>query len=251
MECCVAGLLFGEISRDVADDQAVIETFAPRLLMLDPSYAKRSPLTLQRSVQIERLGGLGILVHDGVDGGDHGLGRVGLEYVAAHVDARRALVDGFVGHRERVELRELLAAGDHDRHRAGGGDGIFDSVSLSVRQASDIPSATAIEQIKSGAFGILEASSATAESLGIKPGSKRVIVRNVIDERAPKLGIIWEKAQELPVYELPSDARVFVKERWTGAPLMAGFRRGTGAVLWIATKPGERGYERFPYVLHA
>src|SRR4051794_11390175 len=77
---------------------------------------------------------------------------------------------------------------------------IFDSVSLSVRQASDIPSATAIEQIKSGGFGILEGTSATAESLGIKPGTKRVIVRKVIDERAPKLGIIWEKAQELPVY---------------------------------------------------
>ncbi len=76
-------------------------------------------------------------------------------------------------------------------------------------------------------------------------------VRSVIDERAPKLGIIWEKAQELPVYELPSDAKVFAKERWTGAPLMAGFRRGNGAILWVATRPGARGYERFPYVLQA
>ena len=106
-------------------------------------------------------------------------------------------------------------------------------------------------RLKAERSAFSKASSATAESLGIKPGSKRVIVRNVIDERAPKLGIIWEKAQELPVYELPSDARVFVKERWTGAPLMAGFRRGKGAVLWVATKPGVRGYERFPYVLQA
>ena len=126
---------------------------------------------------------------------------------------------------------------------------IFDSVGLSVRQASDIPSAVAIEQIKSGAFGIVEGASAAAESLGIKPGTKRVVVRSVVDDRAPKLGIIWEKAQELPVFELPADAQVFAKERWTGAPLMAGFRRGKGAVLWLATKPGVRGYERFPYVL--
>jgi hypothetical protein len=133
----------------------------------------------------------------------------------------------------------------------GAWPGIFDSVGLSVRQASDIPPATAIAQVKNGAFGILEGSSASAESLGIKPGAKKVTVRSVIDERAPKLGIIWENAQELPVYELPSDAKVFAKERGTGAPLMAGFRRGNGAILWVATRPGARGYERFPYVLQA
>ena len=33
--------------------------------------------------------------------------------------------------------------------------------------------------------------------------------------------------------------------------MMAGLRRGAGAVLWIAVPPGERGYERFPYLLEA
>ena len=33
--------------------------------------------------------------------------------------------------------------------------------------------------------------------------------------------------------------------------MTAGFRRGSGAVLWIAVPPGERGYERFPYLLNA
>ena len=32
---------------------------------------------------------------------------------------------------------------------------------------------------------------------------------------------------------------------------MAGLKRGAGSVLWLATKPGVRGYERFPYVLQA
>ena len=77
------------------------------------------------------------------------------------------------------------------------------------------------------------------------------MVRSVVDARAPKLGIVWEKAQELPVFELPADAQVFARERWTGTPLMAGLRRGKGAVLWLAIKPGVRGYERFPYVLQA
>ena len=33
--------------------------------------------------------------------------------------------------------------------------------------------------------------------------------------------------------------------------MLAGFRRGAGAVLWVAVSPGERGYERFPYLSHA
>ena len=41
------------------------------------------------------------------------------------------------------------------------------------------------------------------------------------------------------------------RERWQQAPLMAGLRRGAGAVLWVAASPGARGYERFPYLLHA
>jgi len=44
---------------------------------------------------------------------------------------------------------------------------------------------------------------------------------------------------------------VFARERWEGAPLMAGFKKGAGAVLWIATGPGLRGYSRFPYIPQA
>ena len=51
--------------------------------------------------------------------------------------------------------------------------------------------------------------------------------------------------------EMPAGVMVFTRERWTGAPMTAGLRRGAGAVLWIAAPPGERGYERFPYVLEA
>lgn len=128
---------------------------------------------------------------------------------------------------------------------------IFDAAGLSLRQVSDLPANAAIGQIQSGAFGILEGSSHVAEAFEIRPTSKRVTIRSVIDTRSPRLGIVWEKAQDLPVYELPKDARIFAKERWTGAPLMAGLKRGAGSVLWLAAKPGVRGYERFPYVLQA
>ena len=40
-------------------------------------------------------------------------------------------------------------------------------------------------------------------------------------------------------YEMPTGADVFAKDRWTGAPLIAGIPQGPGAVLWIAANPGK------------
>jgi hypothetical protein len=50
---------------------------------------------------------------------------------------------------------------------------------------------------------------------------------------------------------VPSGVTVFAKERWTGAPVVAGFRLGAGAVLWVGVQPGETGYERFPYLMQS
>ena len=105
--------------------------------------------------------------------------------------------------------------------------------------------------MESGAYLILEGDSSTAESFGFRPTKDNVKVASIADVHAPKLGIVWEKGLELPRYEIPAEAQIFAKERWTGAPLIAGFRRGSGAVLWVAAPPGERGYERFPYLLQA
>ncbi len=108
-----------------------------------------------------------------------------------------------------------------------------------------------IQRIEQGAVVIVEGESQLADALGIKPGKKRVLVRSIVDQRAAKLAIVWETAVELPVFELPKDARVLASERWEGAPLMAAVRKGSGAALWIATSPGKEGYERFPYLLQA
>ena len=103
-----------------------------------------------------------------------------------------------------------------------------------------------------GAFIVIEGTSALAESFGFHVSTKpKVMVRSVQDVRAPKLHIIWEKSLELPVVEMPKEARVFAAERWQSVPLMAGFKRGKGAVLWIAAPLGPHGYERFPYVPQA
>jgi len=103
-----------------------------------------------------------------------------------------------------------------------------------------------------GAILILEGPSPLAESFGFHATSKpHVIVRSVEDVRASKLHIVWEQPLDLPVFEIPKEARLFAAERWQGTPLMAGFKRAKGAVLWIAASPGPRGYERFPYIPQA
>ncbi|HLH43500.1 MAG TPA: hypothetical protein VKV74_10965 [Bryobacteraceae bacterium] len=106
-------------------------------------------------------------------------------------------------------------------------------------------------QIDPQAILILEGESPFAASLGFRPTANRVAVRGIEDLRAPGLKIVWEESADLPVFEIPEQARVFARERWLRAPLMAGFKRGGGAVLWIAAPPGTRGYERFPYLPQA
>jgi hypothetical protein len=86
---------------------------------------------------------------------------------------------------------------------------------------------------------------------GFRKSGENARVTSVADIHRPQLAIVWQSAAELPRFEVPASARVFAKDRWTGAPLIAGMRHGSGGVLWVATSPGEHGYERYPYLLHA
>ncbi len=108
-----------------------------------------------------------------------------------------------------------------------------------------------LERLERGAFLLLEGESEVAAQFGFRAGQGRLRVQHMRDTRIPALPIIWEEALDLPRFETSAEARVFARERWEGAPVMAGFRRGAGAVLWVAAPPGPRGYERFPYLLQA
>jgi len=108
-----------------------------------------------------------------------------------------------------------------------------------------------IQRIEQGEMVVLEGESELAQALGFVAGKKRVVVRSLVDEHAPKLPIVWQTAATIPLFDLPEGARIFATERWEGAPLEASIRRGAGNVLWIAVSPGQRGYERFPYLLQA
>lgn len=108
-----------------------------------------------------------------------------------------------------------------------------------------------IARAAAGAILITEGGSDLAAALGIRAGGKRAPARSVEDVHAPELDIIWEHPLDLPAFELPEGAKVFARERWSRAPLVAGWTVGKGAVLWTAASPGERGYERFPYLPQA
>lgn len=97
----------------------------------------------------------------------------------------------------------------------------------------------------------LEGDSAQARAAGFHPTRERVEVRSVTDTFLPSLHIVWEKPVSVPRFEVPPRATVFTRERWTGAPLAAGFRDGDRIVFWTATAVGDRGYERYPYLAQA
>ncbi len=108
-----------------------------------------------------------------------------------------------------------------------------------------------VSQLAQRRIVLLTGTGAAAEALGIRAKPETVEVRQIVDARAPKMQIIWEQPVSIPAVELPADFTVFAKEKWKGAPVLAGKQIGTGALLWMATDPGPTGIERYPYLLHA
>jgi len=141
----------------------------------------------------------------------------------------------------------------------GGWPAILSSIGLQSSARGDvevIPAGAATEtdwaqRVEHGTILILEGASPLAESFGFHAGPQHISVQSLEDLRAPHLRIIWEQAADVPVFETAKNARVFTRERWSKVPLVAGFRRGSGAVLWVAAPPGAHGYDRFPYLPQA
>ncbi len=106
-------------------------------------------------------------------------------------------------------------------------------------------------KVESGSLLIVEGESPLAEMFGFRATKQSVRVASLVDVHRPGMPIVWEKGLSLSRYESPGGAEVFTTERWSGMPLVAGLRVKAGAVLWVAAAPGERGSERFPYLLSA
>jgi hypothetical protein len=125
------------------------------------------------------------------------------------------------------------------------------SADIFVAPAGTPSSADWKGRIENGAALILEGSSPLAASYGFRAQTETISVVHLVDVHNPSLPIVWSHVLEIPRYEIPAGARVFAKDRWTGAPLIAGLRLGSGAILWVAANPGPNGYERFPYLMQA
>ncbi len=106
-------------------------------------------------------------------------------------------------------------------------------------------------RVEQGAWLIVEGDSPPAASLGFRVSGGALRVAAVCEERAPEIDIVWERPLSLPRFEAPAHATVFTRERRSGAPLVAGYRKGAGGVLWTAVSPGNDGCERFPFLLQA
>ena len=130
-------------------------------------------------------------------------------------------------------------------------NGAVSSADIVVARSGAAASEELRQKVEAGGALILESSSPLAESFGFKARPETVSVIHVVDEHNPALPIVWSAPAELARFDVPEGARVFAKDRWTGAPLIAGHRVGEGAVLWVATDPGPNGYERFPYLMQA
>lgn len=108
-----------------------------------------------------------------------------------------------------------------------------------------------VERARAGAFLVLEGESETARALGFAATERRIAARSVEDVHRPGLSIVWEHPVAMKVHSVPEEAKVFARERWERSPLVAGMKLGAGGALWVAAPPGERGYERFPYLAQA
>jgi hypothetical protein len=120
-----------------------------------------------------------------------------------------------------------------------------------LRRGSDQNALAWRSRVEQGMVLVLEGDSPVAAAFGFRPTEKHVYVQSVRDRHDEELSIVWEQQLDLRVHEVPAGATVFTAERWEQAPLLAGLRIGSGAVLWLAVSPGERGYERFPYLMQA
>jgi len=106
-------------------------------------------------------------------------------------------------------------------------------------------------RVRNGEILILEGESRLASGLGFRATPQKLTVTSLRDIHEPKMRIVLERPVELSRWAIPANSTAFTTERWTGAPVVAGYRSGKGAVLWSAIGPGRNGYERFPYLLQA
>jgi hypothetical protein len=108
--------------------------------------------------------------------------------------------------------------------------------------------ATWNRKVEAGEILVLEGDTPLSRSFGFEAVGKLVDMTCLEDVHQPGLKLVLEKPLHVPFFVVPKGALVFSRDRWSGAPAVAGKKLGKGAVLWVVAEPGNQGYERFPYL---
>lgn len=135
---------------------------------------------------------------------------------------------------------------------------IFDSIGVMEESAGDAEivvvgpgSEQDVGALSEQHLVIIEGFGRAAKSVGIVPHPNEISIRQICDAHGPDMQIVWQQAVDVPEAAVPAGFEVFAREKWTNAPVLAGGHTAHGGVLWLATEPGARGSERYPYLLQA
>ena len=120
-----------------------------------------------------------------------------------------------------------------------------------VRPGSDDQSLDWTSAVRDGAFLIIEGVTPLAARLGFIGVGESVLVRRELDARYTGQFILWQEPLRVAQVTTRAGTRVFSRDRWSSAPLLAGRKSGAGAILWAAVSPGKSGFERLPYLPQA
>lgn len=118
----------------------------------------------------------------------------------------------------------------------------------------EIFSSFGLTESLSASIAVVTGDSEAAEPLVIRIGghaTRSIDVRRIVDSTRPSLEIVWEHPQPVPLVDLPKNAQVLARDRWSNTPVMASWSDRASRTLWIATPPGKHGYERYPYLVQA
>lgn len=126
---------------------------------------------------------------------------------------------------------------------------IEDATAIVVPAGTAVDPQQIVARVEQGALLITERDSPLARKLGLAFDGREVEVTQVEDALNPRVAVVWEKPVKIVAPSLPANAKVLVKEKWSGAPLMILFPYGKGRVLFLAAEL--QGYSRFPYFVHA
>jgi tetratricopeptide (TPR) repeat protein len=166
----------------------------------------------------------------------------------AYQNIERAMAEG-VCCRAETELPELPMAGP-ELPGSGGWPRIFDAVGIAFPSPS-IRVVDSAANVPESGITIVQGNGPASERLGIHADGTTVLVRQISDVHNPAMQIKWRQPVMVPRTQLPPEYQIFAREKSSDTPVLAGKRTPHGAILWIATSPGEKGFERYPYLIQS